>query len=387
MTFGLTTSGFNRKRLVDIKDDIETALKAVFGENIDLQSESVFGQFVGILSEALADQWESQEDVYNSQYPNTASGTSLSNVVLLNGITRLAAQKATFETDPTLSGVSGTLVPAGSVASTSDTGTRFVTLADATIGGGGIVQVEMESEEAGLYEAAIGTLTVIETPVYGWTGINNTVAATPGRDEETDSELRIRQSQSTTAASRNNADGLFAQLNNLTGVVDASVIENKTDAVDGYGIPAHSFEYFVQGGDNDEIAQTIWNNTPQGILSHGDTTIVIEDAQGYDQNVSFTRPSEIDIYVKANISVDSSFPAGGVDEIKANVTSYGETNFEIGDDVIYSQIFTPIHQTTGVIDVTLTIGLAPSPVGTSNITIDIDEISSWDVSQVEVNIV
>ena len=387
MTFGLTTSGFNRKRLVDIKDDIETALKAVFGENIDLQSESVFGQFVGILSEALADQWESQEDVYNSQYPNTASGTSLSNVVLLNGITRLAAQKATFETDPTLSGVSGTLVPAGSVASTSDTGTRFVTLADATIGGGGTVQVEMESEEAGLYEAAIGTLTVIETPVYGWTGINNTVAATPGRDEETDSELRIRQSQSTTAASRNNADGLFAQLNNLTGVVDASVIENKTDAVDGYGIPAHSFECFVQGGDNDEIAQTIWNNTPQGILSHGDTTIVIEDAQGYDQNVSFTRPSEIDIYVKANISVDSSFPAGGVDEIKANVTSYGETNFEIGDDVIYSQIFTPIHQTTGVIDVTLTIGLAPSPVGTSNITIDIDEISSWDVSQVEVNIV
>ena len=387
MTFGLTTSGFNRKRLVDIKDDIETALKAVFGENIDLQSESVFGQFVGILSEALADQWESQEDVYNSQYPNTASGTSLSNVVLLNGITRLAAQKATFETDPTLSGVSGTLVPAGSVASTSDTGTRFVTLADATIGGGGTVQVEMESEEAGLYEAAIGTLTVIETPVYGWTGINNTVAATPGRDEETDSELRIRQSQSTTAASRNNADGLFAQLNNLTGVVDASVIENKTDAVDGYGIPAHSFECFVQGGDNDEIAQTIWNNTPQGILSHGDTTIVIEDAQGYDQNVSFTRPSEIDIYVKANISVDSSFPAGGVDEIKANVTSYGETNFEIGDDVIYSQIFTPIHQTTGVIDVTLTIGLAPSPVGTSNITIDIDEISSWDISQVEVNIV
>ena len=39
MAFGLTAAGFNRKRLADIKDEIETALKLAFGNNIDLEPE------------------------------------------------------------------------------------------------------------------------------------------------------------------------------------------------------------------------------------------------------------------------------------------------------------------------------------------------------------
>ena len=65
---GLTPEGFERKRLIDIKTTIEDALKLAFGNNIDLSEQSGFGQFVGILSEAISDQWESQENIYNSQY-------------------------------------------------------------------------------------------------------------------------------------------------------------------------------------------------------------------------------------------------------------------------------------------------------------------------------
>lgn len=383
-TYGMTDAGFNRKRLIDIKEDIETALKLAFGENIDLDPENAFGQFVGILSEALADQWESQENVYNSQYPNTASEVQLSNVVKLNGLTRQAAEKSTVTA--TLSGTNGTLIPVGSKASTSDTGSIFVTLADTTISGG-TASVAMESEDYGPIEATAGTLTIIDTPVYGWTGITNASDALTGRDEETDAELRIRQAESTLAAGQNNADSLYGQLRNLSGVIDALVLENKTDSVDSYGIPAHSFECFIKGGTAADIAQTIWDNTPQGIQSHGDITETVEDSQGFDQEVSFTRPSDIDIYVSMDITTTSEFPSGGSDDIKESIVDYGESNFLISDDVIYSQLFGPIHETPGVTSVTLTIGTSPSPVGTSNITIDTDEISAWTTTRVEVNIV
>ena len=338
------------------------------------------------MAEALADQWESQENVYNSQYPDTASQAQLSNVVKLNGLTRLEATNATVTA--TLSGIVGKLIPLGSEASTSDTGTVFVTLADATIGGGGTITVAMESKEAGFYEAAAATLTIIDTPVYGWTGITNALDAVAGRAEETDAALRLRQADSTEAAGQNSADALFSQLRNLTGVVDASVIENKTDAVDAFGIPAHEFECFVKGGTGTEIADTIWINTPVGIQSHGDTLVVIEDSQGFNQNVYYTVPSDVDIYVKANITVNASiFPATGVADIKSDVVDYGEANFLIGDDVIYSQLFGPIHDTVGVLSIVLTIGFGAAPVGVINLTIDADEISAWDITRVEVNIV
>lgn len=383
--YGMTADGFNRKRQINIKTELEEDYKVAFGENIDLQADSVFGQEIGINSEALADQWESQENIYNSQYPNTAEKIQLSNVVKLNGLTRLGSEHSTVTV--TLSGTAGTVITAGSKISTLDTGTVFETLADATIGGGGTIDAAAQSEEAGAFEATAGTLTNIDTPIYGWTAVTNASDATVGRSEETDAELRLRQQDSTLAAGQNNADSLFGQLRNISGVADALVVENKTNTTSASGIPPHEFECFVKGGSAADIAQTIWTNTPQGIQSHGDVLEVVEDAQGFEQDVYYTIPGDINIYVKANITTNSDFPVTGVDDIKASVVSYGETNFLISDDVIYSQLFSPIHQTSGIVDVILTIGISSSPTGTVNIPIDFNEISAWDISRVEVNIV
>src|SRR5258708_32313831 len=90
MTFGLTPAGFNAMRLADIKQALDNAFIAEFGD-INLDPQSVFGQEIGVISKALADIWENLEDVYFSQYPNSASGVSLDNVTQLNDITRLPA--------------------------------------------------------------------------------------------------------------------------------------------------------------------------------------------------------------------------------------------------------------------------------------------------------
>lgn len=380
---GLSASGFSRKRLVDIKADIETALKSAFGENIDLDPQSGFGQFVGILSEALSDQWESQENVYNSQYPSTAQGNQLSNVVQYNGIERQAASKSTVTA--TLSGVDGTIIPAGSQASVAATGDIFVTLSDVTISSG-FATVQMEALETGVISAVAGTLTNIETPIFGWTSITNASDATEGQAEETDAELRVRREQSTQALGQNLIDSLFGQLLNLDGVIDAVVKDNKT-AVPADGIPAYQFLVSIVGGVDAEIAEAIWKNTPQGIASSGTTTVVYVDDQGFPQDVKFTRPAEVDIYFKVDITTGTEFPGSGSDDIKDAIVAYGIENFKISDDVILSEFYTPINTIPGITTIDLRIGLTPSPTGTSNITIDLDEVSDYDTSQVEVNIV
>src|SRR5579864_7143662 len=120
--FGLTPAGFNAMRLADVKVFLENAFIAQFGD-INLDAQSVFGQEIGVLSKPFADIWENLEDVYFSQYPNSASGTSLDNVVQLNGITRLPATQTSVIA--ICSGLEGTLIPQNALASIPANGDIF----------------------------------------------------------------------------------------------------------------------------------------------------------------------------------------------------------------------------------------------------------------------
>lgn len=203
--------------------------------------------------------------------------------------------------------------------------------------------------------------------------------------DETDAELRARYNVSVGAKGQNNADSLYGQLLELEDVLDAKVIENKTDlTVDG--IPPHQFLSVVQGGDDNEIAQIIWNNTPQGIASFGAETVTITDAQGDGQEVKFSRPTDVPIYFVINITSDANFPIDGDAQIKDAIVAYGLANFTINKDVILSRFYTPINTVSGVVDIEIFMGLTPSPATTSNITIDVTEVSSFDIANIIVNV-
>ncbi len=128
MTFGLTPAGFNAKRLADIKVELENAFIAQFGD-INLDPQSVFGQIIGVEAKSFADIWENLEDVYFSQYPNSASGVALDNVVQLNGISRLPATQTSVIA--TCGGLEGTYIPQNALATIPSSGAVFY----ANIGG------------------------------------------------------------------------------------------------------------------------------------------------------------------------------------------------------------------------------------------------------------
>jgi Uncharacterized homolog of phage Mu protein gp47 len=241
---------------------------------------------------------------------------------------------------------------------------------------------EVVAVDSGIVVQPANTIDTILTPMLGWDSVINPVPATPGEDRETDEQLRLRFRNGKFDRATNTLDAIYSALINLDNVSEVTIYENDTSAVDGNGVPAHSFLPIVVGGLSTDIANAIWDNKPIGILSYGNTTVSINDVQGFPHNVSFSRPTPVVIYISVDITTDVNFPANGNDAIKSAIIQYFADNLGTGDDVIYSRLYTPINSINGHEVVSLKIGTSPSPVGTTNIIIPFDSIASISATNI-----
>lgn len=378
---GVTLTGFERKRLVDIQAAIEKRIEAFAGKNVDLSPERPLGQMIGIMSELIAEEWEGQEAIYNA-YTMRAEGAALSNILETSGAPRIGARYSKVVI--TFTGTKDILVPAGTEVATPE-GTAYITIEPKEIGALGTVDIVAYSKVPGPFNSAAGTITTLKTPIYGVDSITNKEYPYDiGRNRETDAEARARHYISLLAGGRNIADALYGQLIALKDVADAKVLENKTDlSVDG--IPAHRFEAVVLGGDTVEIAATVWGNTIVGIQSFGTTEHTVIDGQDKPQKVYFTRSGSTQVYVKVVLSVNPlEFLPDGLDQIKKAIVEWGNTTHGIGDTVKYFQFYSVVNQFSGIIDADITIGLATNPTGTANIDIDERNHAAFDYANIEV---
>jgi uncharacterized phage protein gp47/JayE len=239
----------------------------------------------------------------------------------------------------------------------------------------------------GVFPQQAMSIDTISVPIAGWDSVINPISATTGRLVETDEELRERFRNSKFFQSQNILEALIDALRNVDGVTDVVVYENDTDGPDINGVPAHSFLPIVLGGLPSDIGETIWQNKPTGIPSVGDTTIQITDSQGFLHSISYKRPTEIPIYITVSISNAGGIAGDAQAQIRQNIENYGEANYFIGDDVIYSRFYTPINTVPGHMVNSLFIGTSPSPTGTANIVIDFDAVATFNPANIIVNLV
>jgi len=252
--------------------------------------------------------------------------------------------------------------------------------------------VTAEAEFDGVVKAPIGTLNALLVPISGITSVNNLAAATEGREEETDDELRIRRYDSVQIIGASTNSAITANVRNLDGVVAAFIIENKTYVTDVDGRPAKSFEVVVDGGDTQEIAQTIWDYHPVGIESHGDVTRTVFDIDDLPQTVQFSRP--ISVYIKLEIDYtkydEEAFAVTGEDGIKAAALAYGQS-LNIGNDVIPQRFFGNIFSSVqGISSLVIRVSksydeVAWTPFNTSPIAIGRKENSTFNITRIVVN--
>lgn len=381
----LTSAGLVVSRLSDRLAQLVTAMQIVFGADINTDPSSVDGQTLGIFAESINNIDQLIEAVYQSFNPQTATDMALSRLVQLNGITRLPGSysKVTL----TCSGTQGTVIPIGSLVQSADGSETWKTLLNATIGGTGQVNVQAQPLTMGPVAAAIGTLTTIATPVYGWQTVTNAATATLGTSEETDEQLRIRRSLSTAYPAQGPIDSIRAALLNQVGVTQAVVYENTTDVNDANGQLPHSIYAVVQGGDDKTILTTLWFKKPAGVNILGWVTGTIVDTAGFPHTMRFDRPTATPIYIVANVKKRAGYPSNGAALIKAALVAFGTAAMQIGQPVIQSELYEPLLDSiwnTGSI-LSLYIGRSAAPTETLDLPIDYNALATFDPSYITVN--
>jgi hypothetical protein len=336
MSFGLLDSGLVPMRQEDIEDAIDAAIDVAptLGENLNTDAESPAGQIKIIMAAALAQVWAAAEQI-NAGIMQ-ASGVQLDNLVQIFRVSRNPATSSTVAL--TLNGTPATLIPAGSQVRLTSLNELFALDADATIGGGGTVVGNFTAVNTGPIQALAGSAWSIATPVAGWTSVSpNALDAVRGRNVETDGQLRARALQILTSSGGTSVDQLRAAILRLDNVTECVVIENDSRYVDGDGREPHSFEVVVRGGDDQEIADTIWAHAPAGILS--DTTVplasqvtaTVVDENGDSQTITFSRPEEVNVWIEVDYTpINSRFPTDGEDTMLQALLDLGAT-LQIGD--------------------------------------------------------
>lgn len=243
--------------------------------------------------------------------------------------------------------------------------------------------------ETGPIAVLAGTFTEIVTPVAGWESVTNLEPGVLGRNQETDIELRQRRGASTRLVGAGSVEAIQARLRqNVQDVRTAIVYENR-EPYTVSGRPPHSFEAIVVGGDNTEIAAELWAAKPAGIETHGNESVLITDSNGDLQQIKFSRPVPVYIWVECNVEViGGAFPAEGLEAVKLAILNRGN-EFKVGESIIYQQFFGPIYGVPGITLIELKLAKTadetpPVSYTADNISLTEVEVSSFSLDRISV---
>lgn len=246
-----------------------------------------------------------------------------------------------------------------------------------------------------------GALVIEGTEQTGEDWVADVRSSTPGEtsgglDQESDAQLRQRYFDSLARTGRSTVESIRAAVLGVDGVRIASVEENTSDSTDGQGRPPKSVEVTVLGGDDQDIASTLFENRPAGIEDHGDETVTIFDNQDIERSVNFTRPTQVDIDVNVTIDVTEDFPADGQQQIEDNIIEYiGGTNndnvlktgLEIGGDVIHREVVRAVMEVDQINDAsTIEMRRDSDAFAESNISISDTEVAKTSTGRIDITI-
>ena len=216
--------------------------------------------------------------------------------------------------------------------------------------------------DLGYQTCEIGELDTIAVGVSGWNSVYNYVAGDPGEDLESDESLRVRRAAAARVRkSRATDPAIEAALLDVRGVSSALVKSNRGFDTDSDGIPGKAFTSLVIGGNDNEIAQCIYENQPAGIQSYGNTSVNITDSHGIEQQIGFSRPTAVYLWVKVTYSLydEEAFP--GQDAVKAALVEWAEREYTLGKDVISTRINQGLYDVPGIGVATCAVAVTENP--------------------------
>ena len=316
--FEVTQSGITAPAFDEVLEYFQGKAREIFGSDIVITPDSQDGQMISIFAQALADVNAQAVVVYSAFNPSTAKGVALDTAVKTNGLTRHTATHSTA--DLRLVGQAGTTIRNGVAIDTN--GNRWMLSETVVIPVEGEITVTATAESSGDIVATAGAINRIGTATLGWQTVTNPSDAVVGSAQETDDELRTRQSKSTSLPSMSLWEGIIAAVLDLPGVRRLSGICNNDDSPTSEGVPGHTIALIVDGGEVAEIAETTYLKGGEGTGTYGSVSYPLMDKYGFPHTVRFSRPTSVAIKAKVTIKPSATYLSDVATEIKQRIADY-----------------------------------------------------------------
>lgn len=329
----------------DIRSTVEQEFKDSFN-NQDLVVDNGSPASVLITAETTSRKnlQETAALLANQINPNIAGGTFLDALWALTNGQRIAATSTTVTA--TIAGVSGTVIPSGSVAETTD-GDRFQTISEITIPLSGTIDVSFQAVEAGAVSCLSGTLiNISDGGVLGWETVTNLSDGVIGKETQSDASARVDRRLTLSLGSK---AVLFAIISGLYSIDDVNSLyiqenyEDTEEVINGVTMDPHSIYLCIDGATDDEVTTALYEYKTLG-CGYNDgasgfpitNTIQTPDT---DKNYTakFDRPDEVIVKIKISVRAVAS-ATNVVEDIKAMILAYADSDirtegFKVGIDV------------------------------------------------------
>ena len=359
---GVDSTGFVAKTFTEAQDEMASDIRGAISPALNLSETSLLGQYVSVTASQIRQLWEAAQAIYAGSDVDQAEGDRLEALCRLTGTIKRAATYSTAKLSVTLSVLGG--APAG----TYGAGTLIVhVIGDPTsvftndvavtvISDSTVNNVAFTATELGPVRANANALTVIASPVTGFSAPTNPAEALLGLAIESDYDLRLRQKTELARRGATTVDAIRADILQVPDVTYCSVTENEAlYTVDS--IPGKAFEVVVIGGDPQALFDAVWLAKPAGIQAYGTTAGTAVDTQGFSHDVGITRPDEIVIKLDISVTVLGGQYAGDT-ALKQALSDWADGSLQVGHDVIHKRVVAVIMGVAGVVDCTVGIGLA-----------------------------
>lgn len=382
----------------DILAGRQIDINYAFGGGVNPALNTPQGQIASSDTAIIADKNNAFAYLVNQFDPQYADGRFQDGLARIYLLSRKGATSTVVTCD--LGGLSGTLIPAATLAQDSN-GNTYSLLGDVTIPFSGAASSSWANVATGPIPCPAGTLNQVYQAIPGWDTITNPSDGALGQNVETRAEFEFRRKNSVALNSRGTVPSIYANVFNVDGVLDCYALDNpKGYAVNvgatNYPMVAHSLLISVIGGTDADIAEAIWNKKSDGCDYNGNTTVIVTDPSGYNYPqptyaVTFERPNPLAAKFQVQIANSPSLPSNIATLVQAAVVARfygtdGTSRERIGATILASRYYSAISLALpNAVLLGVLVG-APTATATS-LAVGVDQYPTLTASDVAVTLV
>ena len=348
VTFG--PNGFQVPSGPAVLAGVQADISAAFGRTLNFAFSTPQGQLASSEA-AIIDNTNSIFVYYTNQVdPAFATGRMQDAIARIYFLERLPSEPTVLQI--ACVGLQGVNIPVGTTV-TDGAGNIYQCTELGVIPSSNTITMPFAALVPG--PTAVPEAVSIYQAIPGW-DTATVVSGVVGQNVETRAQFEARRAASVAQNSVGSLPSILGAVLSVSGVLDAYVTENATNApisVGGTTLAANSLYVAVVGGAAADVAQAIWTKKAPGCSYNGNTTVVVTDNNsGYTPpfptyNVTFEIPPSLAVLFAVSIANSPQVPANAATLIQNAILSAfaggdGGPRARIGSKIYASRFYAPV---------------------------------------------